>query len=138
MYTHILGESHRLKHLRAEHPAVADFDPAVEQRVEGKDLERWLGGGADMTLAMNARAWRAMAYLCIGVICGLKPDIFDAHLLEENPHETWKFDQFKDIYECRLSERAHQLNLRALSRGQQRRLQPGEIPQDAWHPWSRS
>ena len=39
---HVVGEAHGLEHLGAEHPAVADLDPFVEERVEREDLERGL------------------------------------------------------------------------------------------------
>lgn len=40
----VLREAHRRQHLWAEHAAVADFDPFVEERVEGEDLQRGLCG----------------------------------------------------------------------------------------------
>ena len=39
---HVVGEAHGLEHFGAEHPAVADLDPFVEERVKREDLERGL------------------------------------------------------------------------------------------------
>lgn len=44
MHTHVLGETHRLQHLRPEHPTVTKFDPLLELRVKSKDFEGGLGG----------------------------------------------------------------------------------------------
>ena len=35
----VVREAHGFEHLGAEHPAVADLDPLVEQRVEREDLK---------------------------------------------------------------------------------------------------
>lgn len=62
----VFRESHGFQHFWSEHSTVSDLDPFVELRVECKNLER------------RFRVW---------VVGGFEPEVFDPHLLKEDPHE---------------------------------------------------
>lgn len=74
MNADILGEAHRLQHLRTEHPTVPNLDPLVEHRMESEDFERRLG---------------------VRVISRLEANLLNTHLAEEDPHETNQIGQSK-------------------------------------------
>lgn len=64
---HIFGKAHRLKHLRAEHTRVTDFDPLLELWVIAEDFKRWLR---------------------VRIVRRLVLQLFDSDLLEESFHDT--------------------------------------------------
>jgi len=72
VHTDVRRESHRLQHFRSEHPAVADLDPLVQHRMEGKNLQ---------------------GRLSVGVVCWLESQVVKTHLVEEGAHES---DQIRE------------------------------------------
>ena len=63
----VLGQTHWLKHLRAEHSRVSNFNPLVKLWVEAENFKRWF------------RVW---------VVGWLILQVLDADLLEEGLHDT--------------------------------------------------
>src|SRR5271155_4032030 len=63
----IFRQSHRLQHLRPEHPTIPNFNPLFQPFMVAEDLQTRLG---------------------VRIIRRLKLEIFDPHLSEEDLHES--------------------------------------------------
>merc|ERR1719362_322358 len=61
-HPNILWQAHGEKHLWSEHATVANLNPLVKARMEGKDLHTGL---------------------CVGIVGGLETKLFNAKLFEE-------------------------------------------------------
>lgn len=86
VHSHISRKTHRLQHLRPEHARVSNLDPSLEALVPGEDLERRLRGGKGSGAA-SGEDW-SRKYLGVGVVGRLEAEICDAHLGEEDLHES--------------------------------------------------
>ena len=85
MHVDVLRETHGLKHLGTEHPAVPHLNPPVQHWVERENLK---GRLHESTMIRISAQFRNRTHLGVGVICGFKADVFDSHLAKEYSHET--------------------------------------------------